>query len=42
MDALLAFSVIIFALVTLAAASLAFGVDSRDGFADDRIWPSLR
>jgi hypothetical protein len=35
MDPLLALLTVVVALATLAAASLAFGVDSRDGF-DDR------
>ena len=34
MDALLVFSSIIIGLVLLAVLSDAFGVDSRDGFAD--------
>jgi hypothetical protein len=34
MDALLVFSSFIIGLVMLAALSDAFGVDSRDGFAD--------
>ena len=35
MDALLVFSSIIIGLVLLAMLSDAFGVDSRDGFADE-------
>lgn len=36
MDAVSALSALLVALVGLAAASLTFGVDSRDGFGDDR------
>ncbi len=35
MDALFALSAMLVALFGLAAASLTFGVDSRDGFGDD-------
>jgi hypothetical protein len=36
MDSLLVVSVIVIALAALAALGLVFGVDSRDGFANDR------
>jgi hypothetical protein len=36
MDALLVVSAIVIVLATLAALGAVFGVDSRDGFADDR------
>ena len=44
MDAMLALPALLLALVGFAAASLAFGVDSRDDFGDDRprrtiVWP---
>ena len=42
MDAFIALSIIIIALVALAGSALALGVDSRDGFADDRLQPTLR
>jgi hypothetical protein len=42
MDALLTLSTILIALVALAALSASFGVDSRDGFADDRVRRGLR
>jgi hypothetical protein len=42
MDALLALSVIIILLAALAATSITFGVDSREGFADDCLRPTLR
>lgn len=41
MDALFALSALLAALVGLAVASLAVGVDSRDGFRDDRPNPTL-
>ena len=41
MDALLVFSFIVIAFVVLAAAGAAFGVDSRDGFVDDRLGSGL-
>ena len=41
MDALLVFSLIVIAFVVLAAANAAFGVDSRDGFVDDRFGSNL-
>ena len=36
MDALLALSAVLVALFFLAAISLTFGVDSREGFGDER------
>lgn len=42
MEALLALSTILIGSVILAAMSLAFGVDSRDGFAGDELRRSLR
>ena len=41
MDALLAFSAIVFILVAIAVLSSAFGVDSRDGFANERLRSGL-
>jgi hypothetical protein len=41
MDALLAISAIVFILVAIAALSSAFGVDSRDGFANERLRSGL-
>ena len=41
MDALLALTAIVASLVALSALSLAFGVDSRDGFANERRRSSL-
>ncbi len=37
MDALLVLTIMILGLAILAAAGLSAGVDSRDGFADDRL-----
>jgi hypothetical protein len=37
MDALIAFSLIGLALFVMAGLSATVGVDSRDGFADDRL-----
>ena len=42
MDILTALFVIALALVSLAGLGATFGVDSRDGFADDRLRTSLR
>ena len=41
MDALFALSALLVALVGLGAASLTFGVDSRDGFSDDRLHTTI-
>jgi hypothetical protein len=41
MEALLVFSFIVIFFVVLAALSSAFGVDSRDGFANDRLRSGL-
>jgi hypothetical protein len=37
-----ALTAIVLALGALASPSAAFGVDSRDGYAHDRIWRSFR
>lgn len=42
MEGLLLLSSIVIGFVLLAMLSLAFGVDSRDGFADDRLRAGLR
>jgi hypothetical protein len=42
MDALFPFVVAILALLVLAGLSATLGVDSRDGFADDRYGTSFR
>lgn len=42
MEALFVLTAVIVALVTLDALSLAFGVDSRDGLAEDHLRPTLR
>ena len=42
MDALIVFSAIVLALIVLASLSTTLGVDSRDGFADDRFRTSFR
>lgn len=42
MDVLLVIFVIMIGLAAVAATSLTFGVDSRDGFADDHLRPTLR
>jgi hypothetical protein len=36
MSGVVFFMIVIFAFATLGAFALAFGVDSRDGFEDDR------
>jgi hypothetical protein len=41
MDALLVLSAIVFVLVAIAALASAFGVDSRDGFANERLRSGL-
>jgi len=42
MDALITILTITALFIVLAGASLLFGSDSRDGFADDRMRPNLR
>ena len=42
MDALLVLSTIVFVLVALSALTVAFGVDSRDGFGEDRLRATFR
>jgi hypothetical protein len=42
MDALFALSTIALGLIILAATSVSFGVDSRDGFAGDQLRRSFR
>jgi len=37
MDAVLIFATILIVFLVLSAVSAAFGTDSRDGFADDRV-----
>lgn len=39
MEALLVLFVIVLALSALGSAAQSFGVDSRDGFADDQLRP---
>lgn len=41
MDALIVFSAIVFVLCSLSALAVTWGVDSRDGFADDRPRPTI-
>jgi hypothetical protein len=41
MDGLLVFSAIVVVLVAIAALSSAIGVDSRDGFATERLRSGL-
>jgi hypothetical protein len=41
MDGLIVFTLIVVVLTAIAAFSSAFGVDSRDGFANDRLRSSL-
>lgn len=41
MDALIAFLVIVTLLVILGIAAVQFGAESRDGFVDDGIRPTL-
>jgi hypothetical protein len=41
MDALIVFSAIFIVLVAMAALSSALGVDSRDGFANERLRSGL-
>ena len=41
MDALLVLTLIVIMLVVLGALSAALGVDSRDGFANDRLRSGL-
>ena len=41
MDGLLVFTIIVFAVTALAALSAAFGAETRDGFANDRLRSSL-
>ena len=41
MEALFALSSVVIALIGLAAASVTFGVDSRDSFGDDRRHPTF-
>jgi hypothetical protein len=41
MDAVLIFTFFVIAFVVLAALGAAFGVDSRDGFADERLRSGL-
>jgi hypothetical protein len=41
MEALLVFSFVVIVFVIVAALSSAFGVDSRDGFANDRLRSNL-
>ncbi len=41
MDELLALAAIVIALVALSALSFAFGTDSRDGFANERLRSGL-
>jgi hypothetical protein len=42
MDAVLIFASFVIAFVVLAAHSAAFGADSRDGYADERLGSGLR
>lgn len=42
LDALFVFSIIVIVLIAVAALSSAFGVDSRDGFANERLRSTLR
>ena len=41
MDVLIPLFVVLFALIALDIAAMAFGVDSREGFTDDREPPRL-
>jgi hypothetical protein len=42
MDAFIIVTLLVIALLASASLSLTFGVDSREGFADDRLQPTLR
>ena len=41
MDAVLLFSSILLVVIVIAALGTVFGVDSRDGFADERLRSGL-
>lgn len=42
LDALLVFSLIVVVMVAVAALSSVFGVDSREGFANERLRSTIR